>query len=268
MNKMLLILLTLPLAAAAPGEPSSDSALADVERQIADAWNRHRSLRIRLHSVVNVPDTMRITEHTAVVEVMRRDGVDLIRNDGTIKMTVDVENPPPPMVISQLEIFDGGNGFQVRNFKQDAQVIRVDPGKVQRVAGGPLFEQLRVYNTLELLPSEKLGDQDVFVIGCTPKNPSPRLGAMRVYIDRQDGVLRKIVLYDESGKELRTLNLFDAEFDVELDPAAFQFIIPAGVKVIDTRTNPPPGEKTKSPPPDATLPSETMPPPPSPTRPG
>jgi outer membrane lipoprotein-sorting protein len=70
------------------------------------------------------------------------------------------------------------------------------------------------------------------VVSTVPRSPSARFDRAVLWIDRQDGLPRRIEL-DESPGVRRILTLSRLRPNAPLRPNAFVFEVPKGVRVVD-----------------------------------
>jgi hypothetical protein len=227
-------------------------ALAEVRAAVETAWAKYRSLRIQVHSLVDTPNAIRTVELKGTIEILRReDGTEWIRSDTTTIDTMGKGENALVTRLNKLEILNDDSAHQVQNLKNDVVVYKIDPIRIQRVAGGMLIEQLSRFNALTVLPNAKIGEKSMYLLEGKPNPPVPNVEKVRVWIDTATGVMAKFAMYATDGAEMQVLNLFDAKFDVTLDPQLFVFKMPTSAKLVDLTT------KQKSKPKPATSSNDT-----------
>ena len=65
-----------------------------------------------------------------------------------------------------------------------------------------------------------------------PKEPIPEFTEATVWVDDANGLIRQFEITEGSGL-VRRIRMIDARVNATLEPAAFTFTPPKGVKVID-----------------------------------
>jgi outer membrane lipoprotein carrier protein len=118
------------------------------------------------------------------------------------------------------------------------------PGQVLRVkapSGGPVYG----YNLLawfldrpaerydaKYLREDKVGSRAVDVVELTPAVPDLPFERAVLWLDRQDGLPRRLEITERSGA-LRTLALSNLRVNRRVPDSTFEFDVPSGVRVVD-----------------------------------
>jgi outer membrane lipoprotein carrier protein len=118
------------------------------------------------------------------------------------------------------------------------------PGQVVRLrapSGGPVYG----YNLLawfldrpaeryesKYLREEKIGTRPADVIELTPAVPDLPFERAVIWLDRQDGLPRRLEITEKSGA-LRTLILSNLRVNRRVSDDTFEFDVPSGVRVVD-----------------------------------
>ncbi|MDI6765602.1 MAG: outer membrane lipoprotein chaperone LolA [Bacteroidota bacterium] len=89
------------------------------------------------------------------------------------------------------------------------------------------------YNAV-LLGKEKIDDKDMSILKFTPKNEKIKIKWMKVWIDKEQWLMKKIQLLD-AGNNLITYLVKELKINTGIPDSQFQFVAPAGVDVIDLR---------------------------------
>lgn len=226
-----------PAPAASPAPEATPTAEKEsfeaVAEKIAAAWNRHSTLRAKIHSLAETPGARRTVEIKGSVLVKRVEGPDLQLTDTTTVTTLGEGEHAAATILNQLEQFDGKQAFITRNIGAETRAFKVKDEFLQRVAGAELCDQLRRLQEPEVDTAVQLNDQDVYVIESRPKGQMAPLDRVVSYVSKADGVLIKVELLAADGAVLRSLNLFDLQFDEELPADSFEFKPSPEVKIID-----------------------------------
>jgi len=216
--------------------------LSATRAQIEQAWSKHESLMVQVHSRVQTPNALRSMELTGTIWVRRTDGDDLQRSDTTIKTTLGEGEHASSTFLNKLEVFDGSNAYQLLNQGKESRLIKLDPVRLQRVAGTELVDQLAAFSELSVL-SERVEEGVTFIVlEAIPHELKHPLHAIHVYIDKSTGVMRRLIMLDADAAEIQKLNLYDAEFNREIDPKLFAFTPPAEITLEDQTT----GQRSES----------------------
>ena len=89
------------------------------------------------------------------------------------------------------------------------------------------------YNSV-LLGKEKSGEQEVSILKLTPKNEKLNLKWMKIWVDNDDWLMKKIQILDISDN-LMTYTLNEIKINSDIADSAFQFVVPDSINVIDLR---------------------------------
>jgi outer membrane lipoprotein-sorting protein len=118
------------------------------------------------------------------------------------------------------------------------------PDQVLRLkapSGGPVYG----YNLLawfldkpaeryeaKYLREDKVGARAVDVVELTPAVPDLPFERAVIWLDRQDGLPRRLEITEKSGA-LRTLSLSNLRVNSRVPDSTFEFKVPSGVRVVD-----------------------------------
>ncbi len=118
------------------------------------------------------------------------------------------------------------------------------PGQVLRLAvpsGGPIYG----YNllawlldrpadryTAKYLEQAKIGGRTLDVIELTPSVPDLPFDRAVIWLDRQDGLPRRLEITEKSGA-VRSLALSNLKLNRRVPDATFTFAVPSGVRIVD-----------------------------------
>ena len=89
------------------------------------------------------------------------------------------------------------------------------------------------YNSV-MMGSEKLKDRETTIVKLIPKNTASNIKWMKVWVDTDDWLMKKIQVFDISDN-LMTYFVEDLKLNSGLADSTFQFDIPPDVEVIDLR---------------------------------
>jgi len=118
------------------------------------------------------------------------------------------------------------------------------PGQVLRLAvpsGGPVYgynllawllDRPAERYTAKYLKQEKVGGRTLDVIELVPAVPDLPFERAVIWLDRQDGLPRRLEITEKSGAE-RTLALSNLRVNRKIPDSTFEFQVPPGVRVVD-----------------------------------
>ncbi len=231
--------LVLGQAAAALGGDD----LETVEKKIAEAWNKHRSIsaKVALVNRILLMGENRESTGSGTYEFIK-DG-DRLRSRLELKSKMTHKVGEEERVIEQqmTMVSDGETAQTLYEAFGKKQVFKT---KVEPyLTGEPKarLEQLRKVNDLKLLPEDTVDGRKVYVIEATPKLPPQQATpdkSMRqqIYFDQETGFLVKLVGLDAEGKPITTMTYSEIKIDVPIDPDRFRLKIPEDAEVVDEDT--------------------------------
>ena len=216
--------------------------LAAVQKQIADAWAKHKSMsaKINMTTSMDAGDSKVEGKGEGNMEFMRKGERVYLRQE--LKNTMSQPGAPESkMEHSMLIIIDGEFAWQLSEMmgQKTAMKTTIDP----RMTTEPkaFFTELSKDNEFKLLPDEAVDGKKTYVIEMTPKDKA--MGGYKTiyYFDRDTGFVIKTVVTDPAGKPTATSVYTDIKYDVDIPMDRFVFKRPDGVEVQDMTKAPPPG---------------------------
>lgn len=171
------------------------------------------------------------------VQVIDNPMIDSAESRGTLvqagpaKLAMRFTDPPGEAVV-----IDGEHVWIYTPSTVPGQVLRL-----QAPTGGPVYG----YNLLawfldrpaeryhaKYLREDKVGGRTVDVIELTPAVPDLPFERAVLWLDRQDGLPRRLEITERSGA-LRTLELSNLRVNRRVPDSTFEFEVPPGVRVVD-----------------------------------
>jgi outer membrane lipoprotein-sorting protein len=150
---------------------------------------------------------------------------------GSAKLSMRFSDPPGEAVV-----IDGEHVWVYTPSTVPDQVLRL-----QAPSGGPVYG----YNLLawfldrpaeryvaKYLREDKVGTRVVDVVELTPAVPDLPFERAVIWLDRQDGLPRRLEITEKSGA-LRTLALSNLQVNRRVPDSTFEFKVPSGVRVVD-----------------------------------
>jgi outer membrane lipoprotein carrier protein len=150
---------------------------------------------------------------------------------GSAKLSMRFTDPP-----GEALVIDGEHVWVYTPSTVPDQVLRL-----KAPSGGPVYG----YNLLawfldkpaeryeaKYLREDKVGSRAVDVVELTPAVPDLPFERAVIWLDRQDGLPRRLEITERSGA-LRTLTLSDLRVNRRVPDSTFEFKVPSGVRVVD-----------------------------------
>jgi len=135
----------------------------------------------------------------------------------------------------QVVVMDGQVQYVLEESmgRKQARKEKIDP----QMSGAPelVFADLeKDGHTFKLLPEEKVGDADCYVIEATPKSPDTE-GHTRLVLsfDKAHGIVLRTQAYRGGPEPMATVTMKNVKVDVDIDPKRFKFELPEGVELMD-----------------------------------
>jgi outer membrane lipoprotein carrier protein len=82
------------------------------------------------------------------------------------------------------------------------------------------------------LRQERVNGRLTDVVSLTPKDPNLPFSEATIWVDRQDGLPRRLRFQERTGG-VRTLTFSEVRSNERVSAAAFTFVVPDGVRVVD-----------------------------------
>jgi outer membrane lipoprotein carrier protein len=150
---------------------------------------------------------------------------------GSAKLSMRFTDPPGEAVV-----IDGEHVWVYTPSTVPDQVLRL-----KAPSGGPVYG----YNLLawfldkpaeryeaKYLREDKVGSRAVDVVELTPAVPELPFERAVIWLDRQDGLPRRLEITEKSGA-LRTLALSNLRVNRRVPDSTFEFKVPSGARVVD-----------------------------------
>jgi outer membrane lipoprotein-sorting protein len=216
--------------------PASAKTLEEVEKAVTAAMEKHKSVRCKLDMRQQV-DTGMLKSKTSANGTFEcrknKDGKYSSRTEMKGRMKMEVMGNAQEQPMEMLMIDDGQYQYTLMTTGRKRHAIKGQREASNAIGGKQFFELQRQMATLKLLPDEKLGDVDCYVIESTPKTPIPMFAKSVNYIDKRRGIALKMVAFDEKGKEMMTMKSSDIRLNVDIPDSRFVFKVPKGVIMRD-----------------------------------
>ena len=150
---------------------------------------------------------------------------------GSAKLSMRFTDP-----LGEAVVIDGEHVWVYTPSTVPDQVLRL-----KAPSGGPVYG----YNLLawfldrpaeryvaKYLREDKVGSRAVDVVELTPAVPDLPFERAVIWLDRQDGLPRRLEITEKSGA-LRTLALSNLQVNRRVPDSTFEFKVPSGVRVVD-----------------------------------
>ncbi|MBI1805443.1 MAG: outer membrane lipoprotein chaperone LolA [Ignavibacteria bacterium] len=128
------------------------------------------------------------------------------------------------------------DGKSVWSFNKPNNQVLIDNFKENPASFSPDKVLVNVPNNYSstVIGKERLGSQEATVLKLIPKNPTSSLKWMKVWVDTDELLMKKIQML-ETSDNLMTYVVTDIKLNPGLADSQFQFEPPTGVEVIDLR---------------------------------
>ncbi len=229
-------------ASAPASEPASapapnPEALAAVQKQIVEAWQKHRSIKAKVSVSLRTEaeGTPVSGEGGGAMEMVQADGKTQVRLD--LRITTSLTRDGQTMQVDQtsLSVDDGEFEYRITEQGDRRSATKSKRNPARGLNPRELFSNLGPEARLAQLPDEKIGDIDVFVLEATnvPRTSGSPFSTVRYYFSKAHGVLVRESASSDDGKNTRTVTFSEFAFDEPLDPARFVWQTPEGLELQD-----------------------------------
>jgi outer membrane lipoprotein-sorting protein len=208
--------------------------LATVEKQISQAWDKHKSMtaKINMSSSMDMGGTVMESKGEGIMELMRKGDKTFYRMElkSTMPQPVGAE---AKMEQNMLSILDGEFAWMLSEMSGQKMAMKTKPDP--RMTGEPkaMFAEYRKDHELKLLPDDTVDGKKAYVVEATPKDKAAGSGKALLYFDKESGAMLKMVAQTPDGKPTMTMTYSDVKYDVDINPDRFVFKAPPGVEVQD-----------------------------------
>lgn len=104
--------------------------------------------------------------------------------------------------------------------------------------GTHLLDAMTPDHTLKLLPDESQDGMDLYVLEAALEQAQQVDTGIpaktKVYISKQDGLVRRVVMFSKAGEEIGETRFSNIEQNIEIDPATFSMAIPEDAQVVES----------------------------------
>jgi outer membrane lipoprotein carrier protein len=165
-----------------------------------------------------------------------------------------IEDPMLGTMRSRGHLLQAGNDKLAMRFSEPAgDAIVVDgrhawvytpsttPGQVMKIAVANLPDYLNLGKLLDdptrrfqtsKLSQERVNGRLADIVTLTPRDPAMPFSEATIWVDRQDGLPRKLRFKERTGM-VRTLSFGDVRTNQPIPARSFTFTVPDGVRVVD-----------------------------------
>jgi outer membrane lipoprotein-sorting protein len=217
--------------------------LESVEKQIAAAWAKHKSMTAKMtsESHFEMGDMKVESKAEGTLETAREGDKQFLRMEMKTTMTRKSGDQESRMEQNTSIVADGEFAYTTTDNAGQTIVMKtkIDPLMTGEPKG--LLDQLRKEYELKLLPDDTVGGRKTWVIQATPQKedvPPGMPSRFVLHFDQEHGVLIKHGSVTADGKPVSTTTYSDLKFDVKVDPERFKFKKPEGAQIIDRTGKP------------------------------
>ncbi len=227
------------MALAAITAVATADSIDEVEKKIIKAAESVKSAQAKMKMTMNMDQGGQTVtgEGSGTVEYMQKDGKDLFRMEFKNQMVMKMGEQEMKIDQEMLSVGDGEFAWNLSTQMGQKSVTKQNIDDVDmNPSAEATFKQLRENYQLEVLPDEKVNDQDCWVVKGTPKAESQMASAMgniKYWFSKESGMAVRMVTEDKAGKPAMTVDFTDIKLNANIDPSRFKFEAPEGVQVMD-----------------------------------
>ncbi len=212
----------------------AQEALDSVEKKVAEAWSRVKSLSAKAVTDTNFENQPIKT--FGILEYMNDGGRELAR----VEVTMQRKLPDRTAEVKTAMIYDGTFMYTVTDHGGPKAAAKQSPNNLNIAPGGRrFFSVLKQKNVLRVLPDEKVDGEDMFVIEARPHVPDPQAANLILfYMSKSTGLRRKAIGTDADGKVVFSSEYTEIKLDGLTSADRSKFEPPSDLDVIDA-TKPP-----------------------------
>ncbi len=219
MNRLLAaILLLIPFAGVA--EPT----LAEVDRQVRQAWEGVHALRAELAVKTRFQMGLeRVDSESAGTLAYRKDGAqEKYRIRAGLKGGLGEK-----LAKGAIEtLFDGATLYRINAIGANRQARIIEANVLEQTTppgGGRLLDCIKAQCEIKAVRETQCDGVPAFALECLPKNHGGVTAVKRlcVYLDRELGLQRKAVFFGEQGEEVSVLTLSNVTVNPDLAAESF-----------------------------------------------
>lgn len=225
-------------------------ALADdlqsAQKRIVDKWNDVKTLTAKVVVKKKIKNSGKETgsiSSTGEYEYARHDGKFMYHLTLDTELVANPKGKEMKFKEKSEAVSDGEATYTISEAMGRKNAVKEAPSRELPELGDRklMFEAWNKESTLKLLPAEKIGDAECYVIEATPKTPKPRSAVVKTvyYFSQDNGMLLKSAGKDAGGDDVEVTTYNEIKANEKIDPDHFKFKAPEGVKVRD-KGNPKP----------------------------
>ncbi len=220
-----------------PAIVMAGESLESVAKQLEGVGGKLKSMSAKQLVEVNSDSgDLKMESHTSgKYEYVRKGEETLWRLESETSSVTTVAGNKVKMDQKATMICDGKFIYSIsETMGQKTAMKNAAPKNDTSVAGKGFFDTLKKDNTLKLLPDDKVGGKEAFVIEAVPKSKGPEvsIGRMHYFLLKDCGIVAKTVMFDTSGKPMTTVTMSDLKINPEISGERFK--APQGVQFMDT----------------------------------
>lgn len=217
--------------------------LAEVQEKLVESQSKLKAYATKFKQTHHVSKTMKY-EGEGTYEWMRDDGTIRYRREMRRKGTHDLEGEKMEVDENRTSLSDGKYSYSINNDTKTVLKQNFDPESFEAQDVYAVLEQLSIrYGEVNVLPDEKVGDYNCYVIECKDDaisgdeedDDSGMINVTREvwWFAKDFGMPLKIEGYDKNGKVARSYTCSDIKVNPELKADRFEFKAPEGANIMD-----------------------------------
>lgn len=213
---------------------AEDQAGEAAQKELAARWDEHQSVSAKVTTTFERHEGLTTYQKgKGERDCMRKDGKLLVRSKVFNSINAQREHGQWIATAQRVtQVFDGELLYTLdeRHEGKTFTKSRPTPGRLQYIGGRRLFDRMRLLDGVRLLPDETIDGKSVYVF-----EGSAGEGRIRThhYIDKETGILLKLVVKREDPKSRYTFALSDIELNVEFSEDHFTLAPPEDAEIQD-----------------------------------
>ncbi len=245
-RSMMMCCVGLAVAGFAVQAARADS-LDDVKKKLQSQSQELQTLREEVQMTTAMPAGADKMTSSSTMEYARRAKDKWVYRVDTVMKMPRQEGQPGPESMKSTSIYDGQYVYTImdQGGQKTAMKMKADQGGQKSQTEPTGLAEMEKHYDLKLLPDEKVGGKNTWVVEARPKPDQAQsaFDRMVTWYDQANGVAVKMLTYDKAGKPLSTMEVTKVEVNGKIPDE--RFAVPAGVQVTDMTaglSTPPPAQ--------------------------
>ena len=228
-SRLRMVFLAFAILAAAPFVWGQDT-LDSVQKAVVE---RMDALSSTSTTIAGTADIKLKPENPTAMHVFGSGGMDYAKKDGKVfaraELSAALSAEATAKLARVLGVFDGKDAYyEVEFFGKVESHMLANPLGDTPPSAKALFDLLKQNFDLVVLPSEKMGNKDAYVLSGNLKAPSNDLplSRLQLWLAQDTGVILKVVGFDKQNAPFLDLNAMDIQLNQPIPDERFKYTPP------------------------------------------